>query len=299
MNAHEGIGNKLFEGAVRACEQCAAMNELPERLALEVGIQYEALASIWHQQHALATRRCAHIHRDKASTEYRKAYERGENILQIAERIKFSPVLLARLLLEVILQLPRKSVGDFIKNPQKIPDCVLRQQIEVCIQIDGHYGPRHDQTRHDIGIEYEKRLNQYLDRLAVPFEDEDDLRKRGLAKTPDVLLSIPLGYLFNDNTIRVINWIDSKALFATPHTYHTEHRQQLLGYVNRLGPGAVIYWFGFLDDLQTLDDDILLLSAWPHDGFLFWPDGHPVLLPNGTDAPPQTTTNRQQQTEQR
>ena len=34
-------------------------------------------------------------------------------------------------------------------------------------------------------------------------------------------------------------------------------------YVNRFGPGAVIYWFGFVEDLADMDPDILLLERFP------------------------------------
>lgn len=65
-------------------------------------------------------------------------------------------------------------------------------------------------------------------------------------------------------------------MFGLPASYHNEHRQQLLAYVNRLGAGAVIYWFGFAAELQKVDLDILLLSRWPEPGMLYWPDGSAV-----------------------
>ncbi|KAH8095183.1 hypothetical protein JL720_2461 [Aureococcus anophagefferens] len=52
-----------------------------------------------------------------------------------------------------------------------------------------------------------------------------------------------------------------------------------LGYVNRLGAGAVVYWFGFCDELQDLDDDVRLLRDWPPPGALFWPDARPCAPP--------------------
>ena len=47
-------------------------------------------------------------------------------------------------------------------------------------------------------------------------------------------------------------------------------------YVNRLGAGAVVYWFGFAAELEGLDDDILVLDGWPARGTLFWPDAREV-----------------------
>ena len=44
-----------------------------------------------------------------------------------------------------------------------------------------------------VGLEYELRLKKRLTILGVPFLDEEDLRKRGHDKTPDVLLDVPIG----------------------------------------------------------------------------------------------------------
>jgi len=33
--------------------------------------------------------------------------------------------------------------------------------------------------------------------------------------------------------------------------------------VNRYGPGMVIYWFGFIDDLQGADADLVLVEDFP------------------------------------
>ena len=68
-------------------------------------------------------------------------------------------------------------------------------------------------------------------------------------------------------------------MFGSPAAYGGDHRAQLLGYVNRLGAGAVVYWFGFCDELQDLDDDVLLLRDWPPPGALFWPDARPCAPP--------------------
>eukprot|EP00958_Prasinococcus_capsulatus_P017734 scaffold2022_cov387-Prasinococcus_capsulatus_cf.AAC.6 len=41
--------------------------------------------------------------------------------------------------------------------------------------------------------------------------------------------------------------------------HHTKCREQFQSYVNRFGPGLVIYWFGYVRDLD--DDAHVLLAA--------------------------------------
>ena len=105
------------------------------------------------------------------------------------------------------------------------------------IDADPMYGPRHDRWRSEIGVEYEKRLERTLAAMGkfaphhkegsysvlviaylcsdVPFESESQLRERGTARTPDVLLSCPMGVRVprkNESDIgwKVVCWIDSK-----------------------------------------------------------------------------------------
>ena len=68
--------------------------------------------------------------------------------------------------------------------------------------------------------------------------------------------------------VAVVNWIDSKALFADHETF-AEHFEQLRGYVNRYGRGLVIYWHGYAasiketDLYRSTDGMILLADTFP------------------------------------
>ena len=44
-----------------------------------------------------------------------------------------------------------------------------------------------------------------------------------------------------------------------------QREQQYDKYINRFGPGAVIYWFGFVEDLAREETELLLLDSLPHD----------------------------------
>ena len=69
----------------------------------------------------------------------------------------------------------------------------LAIEVRNALDSDPMYGPRSDRERHNVGLEYELLLEETLRDMGVPFETEDDLRRRGAAKTPDVLLLTPVG----------------------------------------------------------------------------------------------------------
>lgn len=59
----------------------------------------------------------------------------------------------------------------------------------------------------------------------------------GFAKTPDVLLRLPISI---DG--KVVRWIDSKAMYGDYKSHTREHKSQLDGYLNRFGPGLFVCW---------------------------------------------------------
>jgi hypothetical protein len=90
-------------------------------------------------------------------------------------------------------------------------------------------------------------------------------REKGLSKTPDVRLLLPIGVPDPESgELRVVNWIDSKAMFGDRHTHETENASQLQGYVNRYGPGMVIYWFGHVANLGA-DRDVYVTDRFPRE----------------------------------
>lgn len=92
----------------------------------------------------------------------------------------------------------------------------------------------------------------------------------GFSKTPDVCLRVPIGVLpslppLSSSSPRVINWIDSKAMFGDPAT-HRANLEQLQGYVNRFGPGMVVYWKGYAETIASpvhTPPDILVAEGLP------------------------------------
>lgn len=87
------------------------------------------------------------------------------------------------------------------------------------------------------------------------------MREREFDKTPDFKLEVPIAV---DG--HVVNWIESKALFGAPESHKGYLKDQFWSYWNRFGPGLVIYWFGFVDELDTnKDKGILLYDNFPEN----------------------------------
>lgn len=76
------------------------------------------------------------------------------------------------------------------------------------IESDPINGPRHDAYRRQQGMEYEVLLNAKLENLGVCFKTEEELRGDGMAKTPDVVLEVPIGVKGRDGKWRIVRWID-------------------------------------------------------------------------------------------
>ena len=95
--------------------------------------------------------------------------------------------------------------------------------------------------------------------LKLAFRGEEHLRLKGYDKTPDIKLDIPFAV---DGFI--INWIESKALFGDEEGHRTYLKDQYLSYWNRFGTGLVIYWLGFLETIDQMNEKkIIVMSEFP------------------------------------
>ncbi|KAK0046884.1 hypothetical protein Bpfe_023751 [Biomphalaria pfeifferi] len=244
-------------------------------------VNEKTLKSMQAQYYVRRMRRNHHHHysrdtREKYYKLYKKAKLKNEKhvIVRLAYKNDISPCLLARIILEEYYwndvahdrergegrgTLPAGFMTDCIRDIAKLPNPDLAEEIYETIVLDNFYGPAIDSIKKTCGVEYELFLKAYCKRENMCFIDEDQMREEGYDKTPDIRLKIPV--LIKN---RVVNWIESKASFGDPINHQQYMTDQFLPYKNRFGPGAVIYWFGYVEELGDNEEtDILLLHTFP------------------------------------
>lgn len=72
------------------------------------------------------------------------------------------------------------------------------------------------------------QLKHMADEAGMHYYDENDLRRLGYDKTPDIKMILP--FLYKGE---VINWIESKADFGDINTHKFNIKRQLSPYCNR------------------------------------------------------------------
>ena len=267
---------------------CLAENRLPTLAdAAAFGVPYDAAASL---RRSLVTRlakaRAPELRAAAAALQARWAA--GAPLSLLAAELRHPPCLVARAVIERLLA-PRaaaaaggrKEVGRWLRAPGAAaaaaeaggalaPEVAARLAADVaaCVAADSDYAPAADNAKRAVGAEYEHLLYNQLRARGVPFQDEDTLRERGLPKTPDVLLRSPMRFLDParhgvKERWRTVHWIDSKAMYGDGHTWDHDHAAQLLGYVNRFGPGMVVYWLDFDAELRQRHDALFVVAALP------------------------------------
>lgn len=239
-------------------------------------VSIRTLGSIYSQEYQKKTKKCHHrLHTAKSKERIYQKYvdalkERsGDHILlKISDEIGLSPSILGRMVLEFHLlhttyageaTVPKPVISNMLKDTALIEDPVLAHEIQACVLADDVYGPLVDTIKHAIGQEHEILLQRKLESLGLAYLDEDQMRARGYDKTPDFKLEVPIAV---DG--HVVNWVESKASFGDEDSHKTYLKEQFWSYWNRFGPGLVIYWFGFIDELDlNRDKGIILMDHFP------------------------------------
>ena len=238
-----------------------------------------------YQRHVKATFKSHHSEDRKAAVyeELMRELEGGGGgggaLLSLALRSGSSPALTARSVLEQHCRSDssegeKNQVSLMMKDTTLIEDGKLALEVFLATIKDDSYGCFAEAIKQSIGEEHEQKIKDFLTELDIPFADEHDMRSQGYDKTPDVKLEVPIAV---DGFI--INWIESKALFGDPEAHSGYLRDQLWSYLNRFGPGLVIYWFGYVSQLDVhRSAGIILRDTFPSDIVRFKPGSNRNFL---------------------
>ncbi|XP_069640192.1 CDAN1-interacting nuclease 1 isoform X2 [Haliaeetus albicilla] len=218
-----------FLGHVQPTRQ--SLRKLKEKFPSQ---SQSTLLSIFSQEYQKQIKRThAKHHTAEAIETYYQRYLNGvmKNaaapiLLELANEVDFAPSLMARIVLERFLQ----------EKEQAIPVSA-------------------------IGHEHEVLLREMLLEKKLSFIAEDQLRAKGYDKTPDFILEVPVAVEGH-----IIHWIESKASFGDESSHQAYLQDQFWSYWNRFGPGLVIYWYGFIEELDChRERGILLKDCFPTD----------------------------------
>ncbi|XP_020803230.1 uncharacterized protein C15orf41 homolog [Drosophila serrata] len=221
-----------------------------------------------------------HWKHDQRGKKLLKAYEDQKDLydndllIQMACAEGINPITVCRTLLQEKYKLkPRSHISRMLKHPHLIEDPRLAANVQQCLISDNQEGPITDLRRRIMGEEYELKLKQLAKEAGIHFYDEQDLRRMGYDKTPDIKMILP--FLYKG---QVINWIESKANFGDTKGHKFNIQQQLHSYCNRFGPGLIIYWFGYHEETPHLPDNnigITVLADFPaKDDLVFMQISH-------------------------
>lgn len=172
-------------------------------------------------------------------------WQQGDSLVSIARKFEFPPILTSLMVLEQ-RKTPRKQFWKMIRDLDGVRDRRLRRELAEVVAADIIYSPQGSARQWARGKWGEHKLEAWLDERSLEYETEKDLKAK-YDKTPDVLLHKPLELNGSKKY-----WIESKAIFGDPYEVKRHIKKQLRPYSEMFGDGAVVYWFGHVDD-QSYD----------------------------------------------
>lgn len=226
----------------RGLYDALATREDIERVAAESGHDKELLLVI-HTQRVVrdATKRFYKIKRHAGR--YRHQWRSGTTLAQLAQNQNFPPVLMALIVLAEE-GISRKKFWRMMDNLEEVESDRLRRELKDVQKADIIYSRQGADIQARRGAWGEEKLFEWLRSQNITFRTEADLKGR-FDKTPDVLLNEPMVY----DGHRIF-WVESKATFGDPEEVRRHARRQLSPYLEIFGDGVVVYWFGYVADVD-------------------------------------------------
>jgi len=175
-------------------------------------------------------------------------------IKDLSSEFELPPTTLARVILAHYISLQNnnenvKFVDEFnrlYKNPFLIKDVNLSAELRRTTADDVSYGPVIASIRNLVGLSYEEKLQRQVEKLNIPYRTEESMRGIGFDKTPDIKLQVPI---MVDG--KLVNWIESKAMFGSLDSHRQYWLSQYMCYRNRLNLHLTKFRFFHLFNRQV------------------------------------------------
>ncbi len=168
-------------------------------------------------------------------------WQNGMSLVEIARKFEFPPILASLMILEQ-RKISRKQFWKMINDLDAVRDRRLRKELEEVCRVDIVYSPEGSARQYARGRWGEAKLQTWLNARGMKYETEKELRAK-YDKTPDILLHKPIEMNGSQKY-----WIESKATLGDPYEIRRHIKKQLQPYSDLFGDGAVVYWFGHVED---------------------------------------------------
>jgi len=222
-----------------------------EKLAKHYDIRKKSLEMILLQKIVRGTMK-THGRVKSESKKLAKRWARGESFTKLAHENEFPPIMMASIIMQE-KGVSKKRFAMILRDTSLEKDTHTRRELEKALEKDEVYSPRGAENMTRRGKRVEKKVGDWLDSHKVEYETEKESQALGRPKTPDFLLKTP----FDVGGFEV-NWFECKGSYGDKTEYNRDYRKQLRHYVDLYGPGLVVYWYGFLTDIET--DKVVLTS---------------------------------------
>lgn len=212
---HPDLSLAQYKAIVKWCDNAISQNQdflydvslftkALKKTCAEYQIQWDSLNSLLRNTHVGHVKKITRNVKNRMSN-HAERYTRGHSIAEIAKDNRYPPYLMARAMLEVLLnnkKISRKGLTEAMRNPvaklgdpsvlaekystsesypsppvseeilEKNPTISrLAREILYVIELDPMYGPSHDEARHRIGNDYEMLLVDILKSMGRCFNN--------------------------------------------------------------------------------------------------------------------------------
>lgn len=178
----------------------------------------------------------------RSGPEQLEQWNSGKTIVEMAGINRIPATLMASLILKE-LDIPKKIAFNF---PERLQSSRLSKEITEALRNDHFFSPQAHSLQLEKGKLGEEIISFWLKAHEIDFFTEDQLREQSMSKTPDFLLPEPIAL---DG--KKISWIESKAMFGDEQEHKYYMKKQFNHYEQMYGHGLVIYWYGYLDTLES------------------------------------------------